>query len=403
MGDFGGFRMPLWYPWGAVAEQIAVITNAGLFDTSHMGFVAIEGPGAYQRLQKCFTRDLSACLDNGREPLTPGNCVFGVFLNEAGDLIDDAVLYQLSQDKYLAVVNAGMSEEVAGHLAAQGSGTDVTVEDLTYRVGKIDFQGPYSARILMYVLQDAAEVLKDMRYFTFKGHFDSRSPLADTFMDDETPVLLSRTGFTGEFGFEIFVARDQVVQVWEKILSAGKDLGIVACGLATRDALRTGAVLPLSHQDIGAWPFINNPWTFVLPFNADRSAFTKRFIGEAVLRRQKDSPHTYPFAGFDLRKVSVADPAVLLSLDGIVTGAVLTCVSDMTIGRHAGRIYSLASPDKPAGFQPKGLCCGYVLTESKLKPGDLVELKDKKRRIKVEIVDDIRPNRTARAPMSAMV
>jgi aminomethyltransferase len=187
------------------------------------------------------------------------------------------------------------------------------------------------------------------------------------------------------------------------ILDAGSDFELVPCGLAARDSLRGGAVLPLSHQDIGPWPFINHPWHFALPFNDDQTAFTKTFIGDQALLTIEASEYTYPFAGSDFRKVSVEDPAVVLDSEGHEIGRVLTCVTDMGIGRHGDRIYCIASPDKPEEFKPKGLRCGFVKVKSKMAPGQIVEIKDNRRKLKVTIVDDIRPDRTARRPIAEML
>jgi aminomethyltransferase len=220
---------------------------------------------------------------------------------------------------------------------------------------------------------------------------------------DGTPLLLSRTGFTGEFGFEVFVETPHLKQLWEMVLTAGRDLGLTSCGLAARDSLRTGAVLPLSHQDIGAWPFANNPWLMALPYDADRTQFTKGFIGSEALLRLTDAEHTYPYVGDDPRKVAVEDPATVMDLNGQMIGRVLTCATDMGIGWHAGRIYSVASPDRPVGFEPKGLSCGFVRVGRRLSPGDRIEIRDRRRSIPVTIVTDIRPDRTARRPIRAML
>ncbi len=178
---------------------------------------------------------------------------------------------------------------------------------------------------------------------------------------------------------------------------------MIPCGLAARDSLRAGAVLPLSHQDIGAWPFINHPWPFALPYNADRMAFTKQFIGDNILAMRTDSEYTHAFVASDPRKVSTHDPAVVIDSRGEEIGVVLTCVADMAIGLHEGRIYSIASPDKPENFKPRGLSCGFVKVKRRLTAGEAVELKDNRRTIKVTIVDDIRPHRTARRPIEEMM
>ncbi len=403
MVDFAGWSMPLWYPSGAVAEHQVVVTNAGVFDTSHMAVVMIAGPGAFELLQLCFTKDLNACVGKKRTPLISGRCVYGAYLNEQGGAIDDAIVYQIGPEDYMTVVNAGMGAEISEHLSMHASGLNVRVTDLTARVGKMDIQGPQSARVLMRLLKDPETTLQNLAYFSFKGHFQEGSAAADTFLRDGTPILLSRTGYTGEFGFEIFVDPSKLTRVWEMFLKAGADFGVIPCGLAARDSLRAGAVLPLSHQDIGSWPFINHPWSFALPYNHAETAFTKAFIGDRVLELRDKADHTHAFVGYDPRKVSIHDPAVVLDSDGKKIGVVSTCVADMAIGRVENRIFSIASPDKPEQFKPRGLCCGFVRVKSRLFPGQEVDLKDNRRKIKVVIVDDIRPHRTARRLMREMM
>lgn len=404
MADFGGYSMPLWYPWGAKKEHLQVLTSAGIFDTSHMAVVLITGGEAFGLLQKCFSKDLSACIGKNNRPLEVGRCVYGVYLNEEAEVIDDAIVYRMGTETYMTVVNCGMGGKIAQHLKSHAERKNVEVRDLTDEVGKMDVQGPFSARVLRKILAQPDEVFKNMGYFSFKGHFDQASPLADTVrLIDGTPILLSRTGYTGEFGFEIFVEPDSLLNLWEAILEAGKEFDILPCGLAARDSLRAGAVLPLSHQDIGHWPFINNPWTFALPFNANSTGFTKKFIGSESLENTDILEYTYAFAGYDPRKVSVHDPAFVLDSDRNEIGTVLTCVSELAIGRHGDRIYSITSPDKPEGFKPSGLCCGFVKVKSTMESGQVVTLKDNRREIKVMIVEDIRPDRTARRPIREMM
>ncbi|MBW2557501.1 MAG: aminomethyltransferase family protein [Deltaproteobacteria bacterium] len=404
MAVFGGYEMPLWYPSGAKREHIAVLKGAGIFDTSHMAVIMVEGPGALTLLQTCFTKNLETCIGKDKTPLVPGRCAYGIFLDDLGHVMDDAIASQVAPEIYMIVVNAGMGGQIARHLKDHAGMSDVAIYDLTDGVGKMDIQGPMSARILAEILREPETVFDRMVYFSFKGFFDENSPLADAVrLSDGTPVMLSRTGYTGEFGFEIFLNPDNIEHVWEIALKAGADFGLEICGLAARDSLRTGAMLSLSHQDIGPWPFINNPWSFTLPFNDDRTDFTKRFIGEEALKNIKKMEYTYPFAGFDLRKVSLGDSTVVTDSDGAEIGVVLTCVTEMAIGRVEGRIYSVASPDRPDGFNPKGLSCGFVKVTKKLSLGDTVELKDGRRTIKVVIVDDIRPDRTARKAIKNML
>ncbi|MGW8187518.1 MAG: aminomethyltransferase family protein [Desulfobacterales bacterium] len=401
MAIFGGYDMPLWYPSGAKEEHLAVLKRAGMFDTSHMSVVKIKGSGARDLLQICFSKNLAACLGKDQKPLTPGKSVYGVFLNEAGEVIDDAIVFQIDEALFMVVVNAGMGGAVSAHLQGYAGSRKAAVVDLSDQVGKLDVQGPQAARIIGRIVKKPQEVFVQLPYFAFKGHFDAALPVSEKVtLTDGTPILLSRTGYTGEFGFELFVAPDKFVDLWQMLIDAGQPSGMIPCGLAARDSLRAGAVLPLSHQDIGAWPFKNHPWSFALPYEIDGRGFTKDFVGAVALQRSDSGQYTVPFAGSDLRKVTAADPAVVLDDTERDIGRVLTCATDMAIGRHEGRIFSIASPDMPVDFTPRGLCCGFVKVTKPLKPGQIVRLKDKRRTIKVEIVADIRPDRTARKPLA---
>ncbi|TFG90547.1 MAG: aminomethyl transferase family protein [Syntrophobacterales bacterium] len=404
MALFGGYEMPLWYPSGVKREHLAVLTGAGMFDTSHMAVIMVEGSGALDFLQLCYTKNLNACIGKDKGPLVPGRSVYGVFLNELGHVIDDAIVSQVSPGMYMVVVNAGMGGPIARHLEDRAGKVDVEVHDLTGGIGKMDIQGPSSAKILSRMLRDPKGVFDRMPYFSFKGFFDGASPLADDVrLSDGTAIMLSRTGYTGEFGFELFMDSDHIERVWNMALEAGAAFGLTVCGLAARDSLRTGALLPLSHQDIGHWPFLNNPWDFALSFNNDKTGFTKRFVGDEALEKKTSFEYTYPFAGFDLRKVSPGDSTVVIDPNGTAIGTVLTCVTEMGIDRVGDRIYSITSPDRPEGFHPRGLSCGFVKVTKKLTCGDTVELKDERRSIPVLIADDIRPDRSARRAIKDML
>ncbi|MBK8792849.1 MAG: aminomethyl transferase family protein [Holophaga sp.] len=392
--EFGDYLMPVWYA-SARNEHLAVVCQAGLFDTSHMATIRVFGADAFDLLQWCFTRNLTACVGKDNAPLIDGKCVYGLFLDEHGHAIDDSLVYKIKDGEYMVEVNASMGGTVATHLAEQAKGRDVQVIDLTDQLGKIDIQGPASIKIMAKVLKNPEAVFDKLPYFSMKGHFDPASTLAGQVqLLDGTPLLLSRSGYTGEVGFELFVERIHTVKVWEAIMAAGQEFGLTPCGLAARDSLRAGAVLPLSHQDIGHWPCIHNPWPFALPFAPGGDAFTKTFLGSAALETTTDPSYTLTFVGHDLRKVDAHGARVFLKGEEI--GTVLTCVTDMAIGRHEGRIYSIASPDKPAELAIKGLCCGFIKVKSQLQPGTAVEIKDGKRAIQVVIETDVRPDRTAR-------
>lgn len=400
MALFGNYDMPLWYKTGAKAEHLAVIGAAGIFDTSHMAAVAVRGQGARALLQLCLSKDLQTCIGKGKTALVDGRCVYGIFLAEDGTVIDDAILYQLRPDSFMVVVNAGMGGIIATHLKKHVDGQDVDIQDLTDKVGKMDIQGPLAAIILQKVLGNSESVFDRLSYFSFKGGFGPFAADSAVALADGTPVLVSRTGYTGEFGFELFVAIDRLLPLWSQLMDAGMDKGLLACGLAARDSLRAGAVLPLSHQDIGAWPFLNNPWQFALSWNEAMTSFTKNFIGGTALLRNQWQKYTLPFAGFDPRKINAGEGTFVTRESGEHLGTILTCTTDMAIGRVDGAIVSVAGNKD---FQAKGLCCGFVLVEQYCAPGEKVVLTDGKRKIVVEIRADVRPNRTARRPMDKML
>ncbi len=382
MAPFAGWDMPLWYKSGAVKEHLAVIQNAGLFDTSHMDVVIISGPGARAFLDHAFTRDISQ--------LAPGRCAYGAFLTDAGHCLDDAIVYPFSDDRFGLVVNASMGEKVAAHLRSLPGAGGLALTLPEPRLAKIDLQGPSAAKILARLFSSPV-IFEKFPYFSFMGDFElSRSGVK---LADGTPILLSRTGYTGEQGFEIFLPSARVGEIWDQLLSAGS--GILPCGLAARDSLRTGAVLPLSHQDIGPWPFINHPWSFALPLSGD-GVFTKDFVGRGGL--DPSSPHTLPFVGFDPRRIEPHEAVVLK--DGREVGMVTTIVTDMALGRLDGVVRSLKSPGLPAGWTARGLCCGFVRVETAYPEGQELILKDKRREIRVEIATDLRPDRGARKKLS---
>jgi aminomethyltransferase len=400
--EFGDYMMPVWYA-SAKDEHMAVVTAAGLFDTSHMAVVRVLGPGAFDLLQWCFTRDLTACVGKDNAPLTAGKCVYGAFLNERGEAVDDSLVYKVKDDEYTVVVNAGMGGIIAGHLESNKKGLEVRLVDLTDKLGKIDIQGPAAIKTMHAVLKAPDATFDKLTYFSSKGHFDARSEFAgDAVLIDGTPLMLSRSGYTGEVGFELFVEREHTVKVWEMLMAAGRPFGLIACGLAARDSLRTGAVLPLSHQDIGPWTYIHHPWPFALPFAPDGVRFTKKFLGSDVLERAVDAPYTLTFVGNDVRKVD-SHTAVVRDLEGNEIGTVLTCATDMAIGRDGGRIYSVATPDKPANLQIKGLSCGFIKVTKNLPVGTVVQLAEPKRTIQAVIEKDVRPDRSARKALKSFL
>jgi aminomethyltransferase len=373
--------MPLWYSTGSVREHLSVIERSGVFDIGHMDLLRLRGGDAPGLLQHCLTRDVAK--------LEVGACGYSMILNEQGHVVDDTIAYNVGKDDWILIVNAGMGSVVRQHLTERNAFDNVSIVDEAGNFSKIDLQGPASVAIVRKLLEKGRGSIDGLRYFHFRG--DYADPASEIAFAEGVPVLLSRTGYTGEVGFEIIMPCGNALDVWNMILDAGKS-DVTPCGLAARDSLRTGAVLPLSHQDIGSWPFVHTPWDFALPRDRE-GKLTKTFIGSALY----DAPpslYTYPFCGFDPRKVETRGASVLL--DGASIGVVSTCAIDMAIGRVGGKVTGVASPDKPASFNPRGLVCGFIRVDRPLEYGTKISLKDARRSIEVEVVSDVRPHRTAR-------
>lgn len=385
MAEFGGFQMPLWYPSGVKAEHLAVLQYAGIFDTSHMDSIIIEGDKAFDLLNYCFTKNITA--------LESGKCTYGAFLDSRGHCIDDGILYKFNSTQYMVCVNASMGQIIKEHLYNHSNSAMLNIENKSQKLAKIDVQGPGSAKILSNLIKQPEMILNSMKYFSFKGKlFDSGFEHQNVNLRNGMSILLSRTGYTGELGFEIFLDPNDVADLWELILST-ENLEIIACGLGARDSLRTGACLPLSHQDIGDLPFINHPWESALPYNKDKKSFNKDFLGSKSLLNLENSKYTYPFIGESLRKVSSNGNASVINTQGENIGRVLTCATDMGLGLHDNSIISINSNHNNS--QIKGLSCGFILVDRPLEPGTRLTLTEGKRKINVSVIKKIRPDTTA--------
>jgi aminomethyltransferase len=222
MVDFGGWEMPQQYT-SIRDEHFAVRKAAGLFDVSHMGRFRVAGQSSLDFLQGLVTNDLA--------PLAHGQAQYNLMCNESGGIIDDLVVYRGSEG-FFVVVNASNREKdllwFRGHAPA-----DVEVEDRTFELALIAFQGPRAQELL------PCEGLDAIPYFGF-GHGDVAGVHA----------LISRTGYTGEDGFELFINSDRVGEAWDAILERGRDAGVLPAGLGARDATRLEAALRLWGNDM---------------------------------------------------------------------------------------------------------------------------------------------------------
>ncbi len=226
--DFAGWRMPLKYT-SELAEHQAVRTTAGLFDLSHMGEIRVRGPQAAAVLDHALVGKLSA--------IAVGRAKYSLLCDENGGILDDLVTYRLAEDEYLVIANASNTGVVAEALAERVRPFDAEIVDETAQTALIAVQGPASTAIVEGLLGASVSAL---RYYACM-------PARLAGLD----VLLARTGYTGEDGFEVYVAADQASVLWQALYAATEAAGGRAAGLACRDTLRLEAGMPLYGNELG--------------------------------------------------------------------------------------------------------------------------------------------------------
>ncbi len=233
--DFGGWQMPLKYS-SELAEHRAVRSAAGLFDLSHMGEVDVTGPDAAAFLDYALAGKLSA--------VKVGRAKYSLITNADGGIIDDLISYRLADEHYLVVPNAGNADTVAAELAARAEGFDVTVANVSAETSLVAVQGPAAEAILLALVPEAQHgAVTGMKYYAA----DTVEIAAGERILD---LLVARTGYTGEDGFEIYVPNDDAADLWSALLAAGADSGLIPAGLACRDSLRLEAGMPLYGNEL---------------------------------------------------------------------------------------------------------------------------------------------------------
>ncbi|MFC8303563.1 glycine cleavage system aminomethyltransferase GcvT [Specibacter sp. NPDC057265] len=229
--DFGGWQMPLKYS-SELAEHHAVRTAAGLFDLSHMGEIWVQGPDAAAFLDYALAGKLSA--------VALGRAKYSLICNADGGIVDDLISYRLADEKFLVVPNAGNAATVAALLGERAAGFDVAVDDVSAQTSLIAVQGPKAeAIVLTLVPQEQHSLVKELKYYA-----------AVEVTLDGRQLLLARTGYTGEDGFEIYVPNEHAPALWQALLVNGAGHGLVPAGLACRDSLRLEAGMPLYGNEL---------------------------------------------------------------------------------------------------------------------------------------------------------
>lgn len=272
--DFGGWDLPVQFS-SIKEEHEAVRTKAGLFDVSHMGEIEVKGPDSLTFLQKMMTNDISKLKDLGAQ--------YTAMCYENGGTVDDLLVYKFTDDHYLLVVNASNIEKDYKWLEDHLEG-NVTIENLSDQTAQVAIQGPLAESVLQKLASETN--LSDIGFFKFQYDVNINGKKA----------LVSRTGYTGEDGFEIYCDANDVVAIWKDILEAGKEEGVIPCGLGARDTLRFEANLVLYGQEIS--PDITPLEAgigFAVKVNKEAD-----FIGKEVLLNQKETGLTRKLAGIEM-------------------------------------------------------------------------------------------------------
>lgn len=308
--EFGGWLMPVQYS-SIIEEHRAVRGAAGIFDVSHMGEFNVTGPGALSFLEYM--------VPNSVGKLTQGQALYSQICNESGGTIDDLLVYFVAPDQYMVVVNAGtMAKDWQWFTQHAAGRSDVTLTNNSANTALIAVQGPQAVAIVTTLTQtDVAGI----PYYHFQ----------DGVVGD-IPCRISRTGYTGEDGVELYHSADQAVALWRLLLATGKPMGLLPCGLGARDTLRLEAGLCLYGHELTEE---------ITPLEADlgwsvRLKKEHAFIGREALSQQKALGVTRRRVGIVLKDRGIARADSLLLLDGQQVGILTSGTVSITLGSTIG-------------------------------------------------------------------
>ena len=275
MVEFGGFDMPLLYQNAGIApEHYAVREKVGLFDVSHMGEVTVKGKDAERYVNHIFTNDVT--------DMPTGRILYGMMCYENGGTVDDLLVYKMGENDFFLVINAANIDKDWAWMQENAKGFDIDLQNRSDFYGQIAIQGPEAEHIVETVLGIPC---KDMIFYTCKEITITQHPSPNTL------IIISRTGYTGEDGFEIYGSHDFIRDCWDKLIAAG----VQACGLGCRDTLRFEVGLPLYGDELSEE---------ITPIMAGLGMFVKldkaEFIGKDALAKQKAEGPVKKLVGIEL-------------------------------------------------------------------------------------------------------
>jgi aminomethyltransferase len=279
MVDFGGWDMPVQYTAGVIEEHMATRMRAGLFDVSHMGEIWVEGPDAIAFVNRLTTNDVTKLVD--------GQAHYSAFPNENGGIVDDLLVYRFDQEKLLLVVNAGTTEKDWAWITSHKGNDEIVLTNASADYCQIAIQGPKAVGILQKLTDTK---LDEIKYYWFT-----------TGKVDGIDAIISRTGYTGEDGFEVYAAAEQAEYLWNKMLETGRDEGILPCGLAARNTLRLESAMSLYEHELN---------DDISTLEANLGWITKinkgDFIGRDAIVALKEAGIKRKLAGFEMKEPGIA-------------------------------------------------------------------------------------------------
>ena len=319
MVDFGGWDMPVQYS-GILEEHHAVRRAVGVFDVSHMGEIEVRGPEALRLLDSVTTNAVSR--------LKIGQAQYSGLLYEHGGFVDDILVHKVADDSFFLCVNASNQEKDFDHIR-QANRFEADVIFAGHRYAQLAIQGP---RALATLQKLTVTQLGPIRYYHF--------------VDGEVsgvPARIARTGYTGEDGFEIYIAPPEAPRIWTEVLEAGAEFGIKPCGLGARNTLRLEAKMALYGHEIHA---------SITPFEADLGWIVKMdkvdFVGREALVRQQQNGVARKLIGFEMRARGIARDGYEVLVDGSPAGWVTSGGPSPTLNKNIGLCFL------PAGLATLG-------------------------------------------------
>lgn len=311
MSPFAGYDMPIQYK-GITEEHNAVRTAVGVFDVSHMGEVRVKGPDAEKFVNHIFINDVTGAPD--------GQIFYGMMCYENGGTVDDLLVYKVNDNEFFLVINASNIDKDVAWIMSNTEGFDVKVTDESLYYGEVAVQGPEAEKTVIDVL---GIPVADIKFYNFK-----------VFAIDGEDVIVSRTGYTGEDGFEIYGSHDFTRRVWDKLM----DAGVQPCGLGCRDTLRFEVGLPLYGDELSE---------DISPIEASLSMFVKldkpEFIGKEALAAQKSEGVRRRIVGLELEGNAIPRHGYPVEVDGKQVGEITTGYRSISTGKSV----AMAMIDKP--------------------------------------------------------